>query len=290
MRYGIVNGIKTSADNYVKSENDILICPCCDSEIIPKQGDIKIWHFAHKSKIECDSWYRGMTEWHKNWQNLFPLEYREVIHKCELTNEKHIADIKTKDNIIIEFQHSSITPQEIKAREKFYGEKMIWVLDSNSFKVNNVHYIQKKETKNTDETKEKLLEILNLSEHFYQYNIYQKAIKFTTKSYFFEIAQRPIFIDLNDGNLLYMKFKKGHIIKKVNNVILDVYHQDKDSIPCEGYIIDTRCSIFSYNQDDENIRDVRFNIDISFDIDRQYQCMYNAGIKISKENFIKKYA
>ena len=63
-----------------------------------------------------------------NWKNKFPLDSQEVIQFDLLTNEKHIADVKTSHNLVIEFQHSVISIEELSAREKFYGD-MIWIVD-----------------------------------------------------------------------------------------------------------------------------------------------------------------
>ena len=42
--------------------------------------------------------------------------------------EKHVADVKTKTGIVIEFQHSFLKREERMAREAFY-RKMVWVVD-----------------------------------------------------------------------------------------------------------------------------------------------------------------
>lgn len=102
------------------------ICPACGSEVIAKCGAIKVWHWAHKS-ADCDPWYEGMTQWHIDWQNEFPAEYREVV--IRRGDEVHRADIALPDGTIIEFQHSPISVDEIARREQFYGSKMIWVFD-----------------------------------------------------------------------------------------------------------------------------------------------------------------
>jgi competence CoiA-like predicted nuclease len=99
MIYGLLNGEKVEASPEIKNAK----CQCCDSDLIAKCGEIKIWHFAHKSKNDCSSWWKPMTEWHKSWQEQFPKKYREVVHKDPETGEKHIADIKTDDDVIIEF-------------------------------------------------------------------------------------------------------------------------------------------------------------------------------------------
>ena len=41
----------------------------------------------------------------------------------------HIADIKTPQGLVIEIQHSPISPKDIRAREDFYGQ-MIWIVDA----------------------------------------------------------------------------------------------------------------------------------------------------------------
>lgn len=35
-------------------ENEMLICKHCNSQLVPKQGNILIWHFAHATDHECD--------------------------------------------------------------------------------------------------------------------------------------------------------------------------------------------------------------------------------------------
>lgn len=102
-------------------------CPICNKELIAKCGTIKIWHWAHQSNKECDIWYEHESNWHINWKNEFPKEQQEILIKKE--NKYHIADIKTKTGKIIELQASPISLIEIKEREEFYGENMIWLLN-----------------------------------------------------------------------------------------------------------------------------------------------------------------
>lgn len=97
-------------------------CELCNTELIAKCGEIKIWHWAHKSNKECDNWWEPESEWHINWKNEFPPEQQEV------KIGKHRADIKTRTGTIIELQANSISPKEIREREEFY-ENMIWLLN-----------------------------------------------------------------------------------------------------------------------------------------------------------------
>lgn len=122
MKFALNNGAKLEATKGAKG-----ICPICSSELIAKCGNLKVNHWAHKGKHNCDLWWENETEWHRNWKNKFPIDWQEVIH-FDTNGEKHIADVKTNNNWIIEFQHSFLKPEERLARKAFY-KKLIWVVD-----------------------------------------------------------------------------------------------------------------------------------------------------------------
>lgn len=119
------NGERVSI-RYSLSKNKYY-CPCCNSEVIQKKGEINVWHYAHKNLKECDSWYE-MSEWHKNHQEKFPSKFREIV--INDSKEIHRADIKI-DNLIIEFQHSPISRTEFINRTNFYSKHgyLIWLFD-----------------------------------------------------------------------------------------------------------------------------------------------------------------
>lgn len=98
------------------------ICPSCNQKVISKCGIIKIWHWAHKNNLECDSFGEPETEWHYSWKKLFPSNNQEV------TIQNHRADILSSKGIVIELQSSSISPEKIIERENFYKD-MIWILN-----------------------------------------------------------------------------------------------------------------------------------------------------------------
>ena len=125
MRFAIVEGKKAEATPRAKG-----VCPNCTSELIAKCGRVKVWHWAHKGNPPCDPWFESETEWHRTWKSCFPIDWQEVSHTDSVTGEKHIADVKTPFGLVIEFQHSPITPEERDAREKFY-KKMIWIVNGN---------------------------------------------------------------------------------------------------------------------------------------------------------------
>jgi flagellar biosynthesis GTPase FlhF len=100
-------------------------CPCCGSVVIAKCGEQKIWHWAHYKSEECDSWAE-MGEWHLNWQEQFPSDQREIVMNRD--GILHRADVVSTGGVVIEFQHSPISWEEIEEREQFY-QNMIWVFD-----------------------------------------------------------------------------------------------------------------------------------------------------------------
>ena len=100
------------------------LCPMCDGEMIAKCGDINIWHWAHKS--ECPYNYEIETAWHRDWKQAFPPEWIETV--IVQHGERHRADVFTDYQIAIEFQHSSISYEDIRKREQAYTH-MIWVFD-----------------------------------------------------------------------------------------------------------------------------------------------------------------
>ena len=96
--------------------------------MVAKCGRVKVWHWAHKGKKPCDPWYESETQWHRDWKNRFPSEWQEIVHQDARSGEIHIADVKAPHGLVLEFQHSPITPDEMRARETFYGE-LVWIVD-----------------------------------------------------------------------------------------------------------------------------------------------------------------
>ncbi len=122
MRFALIDGNKAEATKGAGG-----LCPCCGSELIAKCGEVKVNHWAHKGNRNCDPWWENETDWHRSWKGKFPNDWQEVIQRDE-TGEKHIADVKTKNDWVLEFQHSYLNPEERRAREAFYT-KLVWVVD-----------------------------------------------------------------------------------------------------------------------------------------------------------------
>src|SRR5450755_2639678 len=128
MKFALVDGQKVEASKGAKGS-----CIFCQSPVIAKCGEIKINHWAHLKISSCDSWKEKETEWHRLWKNAFPVEWQEIIQYDDITNEKHIADIRTEQCGVIEFQHSQIDPVERRKREEFYKD-LVWVVDGTRLK------------------------------------------------------------------------------------------------------------------------------------------------------------
>ncbi len=122
MKFALVDGNKMEAQKGAKG-----ICPSCGSELIAKCGQVKINHWAHKGIRNCDIWWENETEWHRSWKGYFPISWQEVV-QFDKNGEKHIADVKTQEDWVLEFQHSYIRTDEMRSRNAFYP-KLVWVVD-----------------------------------------------------------------------------------------------------------------------------------------------------------------
>ena len=114
----------------VSYSGEIARCGICNSNVKGRKGEQRIAHWYHheKSTIDCDNWYEPMSEWHREWQDLFPIKNREVT--ITENNQTHRADILLNNGLVIEIQNSSIKFSDIQKREAFYGKNnMIWILN-----------------------------------------------------------------------------------------------------------------------------------------------------------------
>ncbi len=200
MLFAILNGERVEAKPKTKA-----ICQLCGQLVLSKCGEVNIWHWAHQKNESCDNWFEHETEWHKNWKLIFGKD------NCEKPickdNSKHIADIYTKEEVVIELQNSSIEKAVIRKREDFYGEKMIWVINGKHFKENFLI------------TRFLILEDM---EYYHRHNPLSKYYGKNNDSWKFEFdfswswcrktwrdVQRHVFIDFGDENLYWIKEGMG---------------------------------------------------------------------------------
>ena len=130
IRYANVNMETRTPETGLKG-----LCPACGHPVTAKCGAVRIHHWAHLKRIDCDPWWEPMTQWHLDWQDHFPKEWREKVFRDDSTGEFHRADIQTPKGITIEFQHSALSIDELLRRNNFY-KKLIWVINAQSFKNN----------------------------------------------------------------------------------------------------------------------------------------------------------
>lgn len=130
MKYSIVDGEKVFP--FPKGKG---VCPSCGSSTQAKCGTRKVWHWSHTSLQHCDSWWENETEWHRTWKSLYPEEWQETVLFDDITGEKHIADVRTSSELVIEFQNSPMDSKELSSREAFY-KNMIWIVNAQSFRRN----------------------------------------------------------------------------------------------------------------------------------------------------------
>jgi hypothetical protein len=108
-------------------------CQYCFEKVIAACGQINIHHWRHEADSNCDPWKEHETEWHRQWKEKFPENWREIIIIEDY--EKHIADVQTETGLVLELQNSSISSTTIQIRENFYG-KMVWLINAEPFKKN----------------------------------------------------------------------------------------------------------------------------------------------------------
>jgi competence protein CoiA len=179
VKFALVNSIKAEATKGAKG-----ICPSCGSELIVKCGDVNINHWAHKGVRNCDLWWENETEWHRSWKDNFPREWQEVVH-TDKNGERHIADVKTDENWVLEFQHSYIKPEERHSRNTFYT-KLVWIIDG----------------LRRDRDKKKFLEVVNNGSQIKMGNIIIYRVGLTEESKLLDewlSSGVPVFFDFQES-------------------------------------------------------------------------------------------
>jgi len=122
MKFALVNEERLEPQPGLKGK-----CFLCEKPVTAKCGKIRVKHWAHFGKLECDPWWKNKTDWHIDWQNKFPKPWQEVPHQGE-NGERHFADVKTDQGWVLEFQNSAIKPDERNSRNSFYP-KLVWVVN-----------------------------------------------------------------------------------------------------------------------------------------------------------------
>lgn len=176
MQFALVDGERTAPKPHL-----VGTCPACGELVSPKCGTIRVHHWAHRRVRNCDPWWEHETPWHREWKNHFDKEFQEVVLFDEKTGEKHIADVRTSHELVIEFQRSPLRHDEHKSRERFY-RNMIWVVDGLRLKRD-------------------LPRLLNALEWSFQLtpNIFITAYPWAAFPENWSACGAPVFFDFHDG-------------------------------------------------------------------------------------------
>jgi competence CoiA-like predicted nuclease len=155
LHHNIIYGLHTDTNKRIfidatrPSDKNKIKCEICESILVPKKGEKKIHHYAHKSNNEnCDSWspiFKSEDDhhWHLTWQNFFKEnDFGDIEIVIKKENISHRADIQTKTSFIIEIQHSNISDSDVIKREVFYGKNMIWIIDGRNDNFNFLFYTE----------------------------------------------------------------------------------------------------------------------------------------------------
>jgi hypothetical protein len=127
VRYAFIDGVRIEAS---QSAPRRAYCRECKESVFLRCPAIIIPHWVHHSGSLCV--HAGKTgpetEWHKNWKETVPEEFREKSIRRD--GKLRRADIFAATKTVIELQHSSIASDEVCSREEFYGKNMFWMFDS----------------------------------------------------------------------------------------------------------------------------------------------------------------
>ena len=175
MMLALVNGQRSYAE-----PKQVARCPACGGDAIPKCGRINVWHWAHKT-LDCDTFAEAITQWHVDWQTRYPRHMREVVIGA------HRADVLLPNGCAIEFQHSSLSVDEIREREDYYGS-MLWVFDTVDAYENDRLNLRRKRAGHESQS--------DRSYRSFRWKHPRRSLLH---------CRRPVFLDLGGGNLLELK-------------------------------------------------------------------------------------
>ena len=190
------------------SNKGILKCPVCNSQMVYKNGEIKIAHFAHKNKEDCIyTFYENETKEHHlmkvytyKWLKQLPLvKNLQLEYYIKETKQRPDIYFEMFDNkYVIELQANPITVKEYKKRHELYSLNNIidiWILGFDNYNIQK-NYILKK-FKALQEY------ILKHNDWLYHLDVWNnKIIKY--KKSVFEFGDAFFIQDINDINNFYI--------------------------------------------------------------------------------------
>ncbi len=129
-----MSGIPYTAEGAEKPCKEEFVCPECQAPLVLKKGTRNVHHFSHKVVEDC---HHGEGKGPQHTRAQFDL-YTYLLKQPELTNVKleHPIDGRYADvyfevgtrRVVVEFQESNISIENITARTKDYHESGVYVL------------------------------------------------------------------------------------------------------------------------------------------------------------------
>ena len=127
MKYAIFNNQFVTASR----SRTGAICPLCKAAVIPKCGEIRVHHWAHKKRHLCDSWREVDSHWRHRWLERF--DDCEIESIIESENEKHFVDVMTRNGAMILLRRKQLSKEDMLNMEKFF-RSLVWIVDVNKQK------------------------------------------------------------------------------------------------------------------------------------------------------------
>jgi len=119
--------------NYLDRKNDLF---CCHGHLLIGVRNVKSRKAYFRHKNLADTVDNKMNKWHSEWQSEFEIT-EFIFNKLDSQIKLRRADAYIQlQNLIIEFQHSSISKEEVDNRRHDYNlhdMNIIWVLDGNPY-------------------------------------------------------------------------------------------------------------------------------------------------------------
>lgn len=253
MEYALVNNERSKAMPKLKG-----YCPACNELVISKCGKIKIWHWAHLGKRDCDSWSEGETDWHLYWKNHFDPEYQEVIVKND--NVIHRADIRLVNGLVIEIQNSPIKPEEIDKRNAFY-KNVVWILNGKRL-ISDYEKIQGLLRQKTSESK--LIKITNLGFYFTRTWKNSNTPLIIDFGEFEELEISPIFLFIQSHDkkekFLYRLDKKHFIDSLRDKNTISSFIEEAENLINKDFSISNTSTPLTHNFKSPPVKMPNYNI------------------------------
>lgn len=282
MQYAQIGGLRRKAEPTLQA-----ICEHCNSPVRAKCGSKVVWHWAHVAVENCDSWYEPETQWHRDWKNNFG----ELCSEISIVKEgvRHIADVLTKDELVIEFQNSPISSETIIARENFY-ERMIWVINGAKFKENFI--VWDKEFLENWQLKTEVVQNPKLSLSQSNARVLTARGSLIKHSGIREILDRLKFVYNKEHDIFQYDLKNMHnsfaLAAKIQASILGLYRAQKTDQKLKPIIYSWARARKSW-QDAKKPVFIDLNEDYLIWIKTNIGNKEGEGIKVSKKDFLSKY-